>query len=59
MIDSDNFRLYAEYYGDELEFEGEEDLREQVIDLVLEKISYWSTYFEPIIFNEKIAFECG
>lgn len=59
MIDSDNFRLYAEYYGDELECEGEEDLREQVIDLVLEKISYWSTYFEPIIFNEKIAFECG
>ena len=58
MIDSDNFRLYAEYYGDELEFEGEEDLREQVIDLVLEKISYWSTYFEPLIFNEKAALEC-
>ena len=58
LIDSSDFHLYTEYYGGELEFEGEEDLREQAVDLVLEKISYWSTYFEPLIFNKKIALEC-
>ena len=61
MIDSDDFPLYAEYYGDDLDYlnrEDDEDLKRQVGDLFLEKISYWSTYFEPLIFNKKIALEC-
>ncbi len=59
LIDSSDFHLYTEYYGGELEFEGEEDLREQAVDSVLERISYWATYFEPLIFNKKIALECN
>jgi hypothetical protein len=59
LIDSDDFHLYAEYYNDDLDGKGEDDLREQVVDLVLEKISYWATYFEPLIFNKKIALECS
>ena len=34
-------------------------LKEQVFDLFCEVISYGDEYFEPLIFNEKIAFECG
>jgi hypothetical protein len=59
MVDRDDFHLYAEYYGDDLECKDDEELRQQVGDLALEKISYWSTYFEPLIFDEKIALECA
>ena len=58
MIGSNDFHLFAEYYGDDLDYRDDDDLREQIGDLFLEKISYWSTYFEPLIFNKKIALEC-
>ncbi len=59
MIESDDFHLYVEYYGDDLDCEDDQELRQQVGDLTLEKISYWSTYFEPLIFNKHIALECN
>ena len=54
-----DFDLFSRYHKDSLEYDTEDDLREQLDTLFWEKLSYWTIYFEPIIFNEEIALECG
>jgi len=54
-----NFELFAEYHKDNFDCKDEDELREQVYNSFCEYIGYYSTYFEPIIFKEQIAFECG
>lgn len=61
LLDGDltyNYQLFLKYNSVE-EYENEDDIKEQIDTMFLEDISYWSTYFEPLIFNEEIALDCG
>lgn len=53
-----NYHLFQEYYSDDLEYKNDDDLKEQISDFFLEKIDYYPTYFQPLIFKEEIALEC-
>jgi len=54
-----NFTLLSNYYRDGIEDEQDEDeIRAIVDERFFEALSYWTIYFEPIIFNEKAALEC-
>jgi len=54
-----NFKLFAEYHKDNFDCKDKDELGEQVYNLFCEYLGYSSTYFEPTIFKEQIAFECG
>jgi hypothetical protein len=55
-----DFALLSKYYADEIEDEDNEDrIREIVEENFFEALSYWSIYFEPLVFNEKTALECA
>ena len=54
-----NFTLLSNYYQDSIEDEQDEDeIRAIVDERFFEALSYWTIYFEPLIFNEKAALEC-
>ena len=54
-----NLELFAKYHKGNFKWKYEDELRDQVFDLLVEHLSCYHTYFEPIIFKEEIAFECG
>ena len=55
-----DFALLSEYYADEIEDEDHEDKIMQIVEEnFFEALSYWPIYFEPLVFNEKTALECG
>lgn len=56
-----NSELLAEHYKSDLGFEysDEDDRWEQVNKMLWDALSHWSIYFEPLVFNEEIALECG
>ena len=55
-----DFALLSEYYADEIEDEDNEDKIMQIIEEnFFEAVSYWPIYFEPLVFNKKIALECA
>ena len=56
-----NSALLATHYTDDLglEYRDEDDQWEQVDQIFWENLSYWPVYFEPLVFNEEIALECG
>ena len=47
-----DFDLFAKHYKNDLEYEDDDDLREEIHTLFWEYLSYWPTYFNPLIFNE-------
>ena len=54
--------LLAEYYKDRLYYEYSEDndnWEQEIYEIFWDNLSYWSTYFQPLVFNEEIALECG
>ena len=55
-----NLELLAGYYRKDLGFEykDEADEKEQVSDMFSEDIESNTTFFEPIVFDEKVAVEC-
>ena len=55
-----NLALLSNYYQDSIKDEDNEDkIREIIEENFFEALSYWPIYFEPLVFNEKTAFECG
>jgi hypothetical protein len=46
-----NFASLSKYYADHL--------RELIEESFFEGLSFWPIYFEPLVFNEKTALECG
>ena len=55
-----NLDLLSNYYQDLIEDEDNEDrIREIIEESFFEALSYWPIYFEPLVFNEKTALECG
>ena len=55
-----NLALLSNYYQDLIEDEDNEDrIREIIEESFFEALSYWPIYFEPLVFNEKTALECG
>lgn len=61
-----NSALLAEYYQDDCDFDNtdennseNDECLEQVDELFWDALSYWAVYFEPLIFDEAIALECG
>jgi len=58
-----NKELLAQHYQDHYYFtydeEDEGDKWDQVYEQFWEALSYWNAYFEPMVFNEDIALECG
>jgi len=55
-----NYYLLAEYYKNDLDlkYKDEDDKYGQVNEMFWEDLSYWCIYFEPLVFDEKIALEC-
>jgi hypothetical protein len=53
--------LLKEWKGEEIDDneEDEESLFEIVEQKFWENLSYWNTYFEPLVFNEEVALECN
>ena len=59
-VEYDRELLASHYVNDlGLEYRDEDDKWEQVDQIFWDNLSYWSIYFEPRMFNEKIALECG
>ena len=56
-----NSQLLAKHYKNELDFEykHEDDKRRQIDRVFWDYLSYWPIYFEPLIFSEETALECG
>ncbi|WP_367364111.1 hypothetical protein [Candidatus Tisiphia endosymbiont of Nedyus quadrimaculatus] len=55
-----NMELLMEYYAPDLEeYKDENDKWDAVEEIFWDNLSYWSTYFKPLIFDEKVALECG
>ena len=52
-----NHVLLSNYYQDSIE--DEDTIREIIEERFFEALSYWSIYFEPLVFNEKTALECA
>jgi hypothetical protein len=55
-----DFILVSNYYQDLIEGEQDEDrIREIIEESFFEALRYLPLYFEPLVFNEKTALECG
>ncbi len=55
-----NKNLITELWKEEGDLEGtEEEINDMIEEIFADKLSLWDTYFEPMIFNERIALECG
>ncbi len=56
-----NSQLLADHYKTDYGFEysDEDDAWEQVSETFWDALSYWCVYFEPVVFDEEIALECG
>ena len=51
--------LLIEHYKGDLEYSDEDELSDRVREIFWERLSYWNTYYEPLIFNKEIALQCG
>ncbi|HJD60572.1 MAG TPA: hypothetical protein LFW20_08140 [Rickettsia endosymbiont of Omalisus fontisbellaquei] len=55
-----NRELLLEHYKEELEYIEDEDERvEEIEQIFWDNLSYLALYFEPLIFDEDIALQCG
>jgi hypothetical protein len=54
-----NYQLLSKHFAIEEDYQDEDEIREQTEIEFWEALSMWPTYFEPLIFNEQIAVECG
>ena len=57
-----DFELLAEHYKADLYFAYSDDndkWEQEINERFWDALSHWTIYFEPLIFNEKIALKCG
>jgi hypothetical protein len=52
-----NKDLFIKHFKDP--YTCKKEIEEQTDQVFLEKLSSWSAYFEPLVFNEKTALECN
>lgn len=51
--------LLTNYYKKDLDYNNNDELSDKVRETFLDNLSYYNTYYEPLVFNAEIALECG
>lgn len=54
-----NYQLLSKYFAIDEDEQDEDAISEQVDTEFWESLGMWPIYFEPLIFNEQVALECG
>lgn len=54
-----NYPLISEYFAIDWDEQDEDEISELVDEEFWDSLSMWMVYFEPLIFNEQVALECG
>jgi len=54
-----NEELLIKHWQGDLDYNDEYELSDMVREIFWEKLSYWNTYYEPLVFDEEKALECN